>query len=398
MNTWGIKVALLATIFTATLSAAFEDDLASIEASSEEAVKPVCVKVLIAENINGALLDVPGSYKVLNPENQKILSSGFRGKRYYLQTNKAGLKWGEGYPGIHQIKVVSTGPDLTILVDGIQYKGNIEVYDINSKIQIVNEVDVEDYLRSVLSLEFATDKHEPAVYDALAIAMRTHIYNTVAHSFNPYWDLQAKDVQYFGEGQTKINEAIERAVLSTKGMIMTYKELPFSTAWTEHCGGKTANYEAIFRKKGEGPDGVLVGYAQKERSDSKWKCTLGNSHLARMLNLEKIESVDIYKDPVSKKVYAIRFNDKKQFNEMTVFEFQKMLGPSRILSTEFTITLVKDDLLLEGFGRGPGVGICLFTADQMAKNGATMPQILAEFYPSTHIVKLSRMPESFKKF
>ncbi len=397
MNTWVTRFTFIAIAFTAILHAAFEDELSSIEATPEEVVKPVYIKVLISENVDGTLLDVRGAYKVFNPENQKLLSSGFRGKRYYLQTNKAGLKWGEGYPGVHQIKIVPSSPDSTVLVDGIQYKGNIETYDINAKIQIVNEVDVEDYLRSVLSQEFACEKHEPAVCDAIAIALRTHVYNTVAHSFNPYWDVRAKDVQYFGEAQTKINDAMEKAVLSTKGMIMTHKELPFSTTWTEHCGGKTASYEAIFRKKGDGPDGVLVGYAQKERADSRWKCTLNNSYLARLLNLEKVESVDVYKDPVSKKVYAIRFNDKKQFNEMSIFEFQKLVGTSRILSTEFNVSLVKDDLFFEGYGKGSGVGICLFTADQMAKNGTSMPQILAEFYPSTHIVKLSKMPESFKK-
>ena len=104
----------------------------------------VTVKVLIRENVEGALIDVSGGYKVYNPENGKVLSSGFQGKRYYLQSNSVGLKWGEGYPGIHQIKISPKNKKTTILVDGIQYKGSIVVYDIDSKIQIVNEVDVED--------------------------------------------------------------------------------------------------------------------------------------------------------------------------------------------------------------------------------------------------------------
>lgn len=378
-----------------SLQAAFENNGEKLE--EEEKSAPVYIKALIAENIEGALIDVRGSYKVYNPEDGKVLSSGFRGKRYYLQTNKDGLKWGEGYPGIHQIKIVPTAPETTLLIDGIQYKGNLEVYNINSKIQLVNEVDTEDYLRSVLSHEFATQTHEPVVCDAIAIAARTHIYNLISYTFNPYWDVNARLAHYYGEGQTRINALIERAVLSTKGMIMTYNDRPFSTTWTEHCGGKTASYEALFRKRGDGPDGVLVGYAQRERGNSKWQCTLPNQQLAKMLRLNHIDAINLYQDVNSKKVYAIRFSDKQQFVEMTVFEFQKLIGHSRILSTDFSVNLVKDDILFDGHGRGPGVGLCLFTADQMARTGHTMPQILVEFYPSTHIVKLSKMPVFFKQ-
>ena len=391
-----IRRILFFAAFTGLLNAAFEDSSATFE-DENETIVPVSIKALIAENIDGALIDVRGAYKVYNPENGKLLSSGFRGKRYYLQTNKAGLKWGEGYPGIHQLKIIPSNSSTTILVNGIQYKGIIEAYDINSKIQIVNEVDVEDYIRSTLSHEFAVHTHDHIVCDAIAIAMRTHAYNIIANTFNPFWDVCAKEVKYFGEGQTKINQKIERGILATRGMIMTYKDQPFSTSWTEHCGGKTASYESVFRKKGDGPEGVLVGYAQKERAQAKWKCSLSNNQLSKALKMEKISEVDLYTDSISKKVYALRFNDKKRFVELTTFEFQNLLGPSRILSTEFTVNIIKDDVLFEGYGRGPGVGICLFTADQMAKNGSSMPQILAEFYPSTHIVKLGKMPTSFLK-
>lgn len=389
------KCTLLFTLFFGTLFGAHEDQGYQIESTGEEFV-PVYIKALVAENIDGALIDVRGGYKVYNPENGKHLSSGYKGKKYYLQTNPAGLKWGEGYPGIHQIRIVPSSADTSILVDGIQYKGFIEAYDINSKIQLVNEVDAEDYLRAVLSREFAQIKISPVVCDAVAIAMRTHIYNVIAKGFNPFWDVHAKDVNYYGEGQTKINPDIERAIRATRGLIMTFNNRPFSTTWTEHCGGKTANYETIFRKKGVGPDGVLVGFAQKERSASSWKSTIANERLARMLKMNRIESVDLYQDSISKKVYAIRFSENKHFVEMTVFDFQKLVGNSRILSTDFTVKLVKNDVLFEGYGRGTGVGICLFTAEQMAKSGSSMPQILAEFYPSTHIVKLSKMPSSFK--
>jgi peptidoglycan hydrolase-like amidase len=45
-------------------------------------------------------------------------------------------------------------------------------------------------------------------------------------------------------------------------------------------------------------------------------------------------------------------------------------------------------------GRGYGVGICLFTADQMAKIGDSAPQILSHFFPESTLVKLNTLPKS----
>ncbi|MBM3193848.1 MAG: hypothetical protein FJZ59_06435 [Chlamydiae bacterium] len=354
----------------------------------------VSIKVLIRENVDGALIDVSGGYKVFNPENGKVLSSGFSGKRYYLQANNVGLKWGEGYPGIHQIKISPKNKKTTILVDGIQYKGSIIVYDIDSKIQIVNDVDVEDVLRASLSSILGNTNYESTTYDAIAIAARTNLYHTILNSPNTYWNVNAKDIDYQSHASVLSNLSIEKAVLSTKHLILAYQDKPFATSWTEHSGGRTASYESIFRKKSPGPEGVFVGYAQKMREESKWKSVLSIADLAKLTGLETIRSIDLFQDQNSKKVYAIRFSDNKTFAEWTIFELRQKIGLNRILSSDFTVHLIRDHVEFNGYGRGYGVGICLFTADQMAKIGDSAPQILTHFFPESTLVKLNTLPKS----
>ena len=354
----------------------------------------VTVKVLIRENVEGALIDVSGGYKVYNPENGKVLSSGFQGKRYYLQSNSVGLKWGEGYPGIHQIKISPKNKKTTILVDGIQYKGSIVVYDIDSKIQIVNEVDVEDVLRASLSSMLENTDYQSATYDAVAIAARTNLYNTIIHSPNTYWNVHASEIDYLSHAAVLSNPNIERSVLSTKYLILSYEDRPFSTSWTEHSGGRTASYESIYRKKSPGPEGVFVGYAQKMREESKWKSVLSIADLAKLTGLETIKSIQLFQDQNSKKVYAIRFTDGKTFAEWTVFELRQKVGLNRILSSDFSVHIIRDHIEFNGYGRGYGVGLCLFTADQMAKIGDTAPQILSYFFPDSTLVKLNTLPKN----
>ncbi len=381
---------ILATFFIPLF--ATHDDSALPEATDDEG--NVTIKVLIRENVDGALIDVAGGYRVYNPENGKVLSSGFHGKRYYLQANSVGLKWGEGYPGIHQIKITPKNSKTTILVDGIQYKGSIVVYDINSSIQIVNEVDVEDVLRASLSSLLGNTNYEAATYDSVAIAARTNLYNTILHSPNTYWNVHAKDIDYQSHAAVLSNPNIERSVLSTKHLILAYNDKPFATSWTEHSGGRTASYESIFRKKGPGPEGVFVGYAQKMREESKWKSVLSVAELAKLTGLEKIKAIDLFQDPTSKKVYAIRFTDEKTFAEWTVFELRQKIGLNRILSSDFTVHLIRDHVEFNGYGRGYGVGVCLFTADQMAKIGDSAPQILSHFFPESILVKLNTLPKN----
>jgi stage II sporulation protein D len=381
---------LILTTFFIPIFATHEDPITP-EADDEG---NVFVKVLIRENVDGALIDVSGGYKVYNPENNKVLSSGFSGKRYYLQANSVGLKWGEGYPGIHQIKISPKNKKTTILVDGIQYKGSIVVYDIDGNIQIVNEVDVEDVLRSSLSSILGNTSYESTTYDAVAIAARTNLYNTILHSPNAYWNVHAKDIDYQSHASVLSNPNIERSVLSTKHLILAYQDKPFATSWTEHSGGRTASYESIFRKKSPGPEGVFVGYAQKMREESKWKSVLSVADLAKLTGLETIKTIDLFQDQNSKKVYAIRFSDNKTFAEWSIFELRQKIGLNRILSSDFTVHLIRDHVEFNGYGRGYGVGICLYTADQMAKIGDSAPQILSHFFPESTLVKLNTLPKS----
>lgn len=351
------------------------------------------IRILINENIEGALLDVPGSYKIYNPDTQKTITSGFFGKRNYLQTNVSGLKWGEGFPGVYKMKIVPTDPSTSILINGVQYRGSVTIYSVNAKIQIVNEINVEEFLKAYLSQELANTHYSKTTYEAIAIVARTNFYHHILERNNPFWDVKALDCAYQGHATSSTNHLLDKAIEATAGLVLTFKDLPFATAWTENCAGYTAAFETIFRRKTPGPDGVAAGYAKKERESNRWKCTLSTKELAEILELNNIHTIDLYQDSQSKKVYGIRFSDEHRISELSFFKFQELLGKNRILSNDFTVSIVKDYVLFTGYGKGCGVGLCLFSADQMAQLGDSAPHILSNFYPATHLVKLNTIPK-----
>lgn len=354
--------------------------------------KPATIKVLLKQNIDGALIEVKGSYKVYNVEKNKYLSSGFKGKRFYLFPHSDGIKWGEVYPGIYQIRLVPTSADTTILVDGIEYRGCMEIYNIDNKVHIVNEIDVESYIKSTLSSCFI-DGVSKNILDAVAIVARTDAYYLALKNHDSFWHVKSDQVKYYGNANTLINPFIDRAVDATKYLVMIYNEGPFPSTWTKNCAGKTAAYSAVFRKRVKVPDGVEAVFAKKDRNENIWTYKMDKEKFAKLMKINRVTGIELFTDPFSAKIYGIRIKDGNHQKDLDFFEMQRILGEKLIKSNDFTVRIEGPSILFQGYGEGCGTGLCLYSAAEMAKRGDLIPQILAEFFPYTRIQKMIGYPE-----
>jgi|JI9StandDraft_1071089.scaffolds.fasta_scaffold08286_7 stage II sporulation protein D len=381
----------LSPLFATEISPSLDQNYKALEEIARK--EEVEIKILIVDHKEGALIDVQGGFVILNPETNKPIVTSSKSKRNFLQISEATIKWGsDGFPGLTHIRIVPKNKNGAILIDGIQYKGSLDVYNMSGHLQFVNCLDVEHLLTCLLSNHFPATNYHRTTYEALAITVRTHLYHTILKATNPFFHAKGDDIGYFGLGAARINPAVDKAVLHTKHLILVYKDFPFPTAWTENSAGKTASYEEIFRKKSDGPGGVCVTYAQKEREKHSWKCILTKREIAKAYNLSHLKSVELFQESSAKKIYALRLSDGEQVIDTTFFTFQRTFGKDRILSNDFTIHVGQDAITLQGYGQGPGVGICLFSADAMARIGSATHQILSEFFPATHLVKLDVLP------
>ena len=363
-----------------------------VHAPAHERGKPATIKILVKEEAEGALLEVKGSYKVINPENGKSLSSGRSGKRFYLFAKKDGLKWGENYPGIYQIRIVPLDHTTTMLINGIQYRGALEIYLVDHKLSVINELDVETYLKSTLGSRLKVSVPAP-VLDAIAIVERTNAYYTALVNHDAFYHVRAEDVNYQGYGLILDDLELDRAIDDTRYLIMTYDAQPFATTWTENCAGRTASYHSIFRKNTTTPQGVISRFAEKDRKDFHWTYAISSEVLAKLAKVNRITGIELFHDHKSGKIYGIRVKDGSHAEDIDFSTFQKAIGQSKLLSNDFTAKIKGDRILFEGYGKGIGVGLCLYSASQMAEAGEMAPKMLAEFYPYTHVEKMRSYPE-----
>lgn len=191
---------------------------------------PPMIKVLIANNKPGILLEVRGKYKIFDPHTMEHISTRFVGKRKYLQALTNGLKWGEEFPGIFQLLIMPDDPRTTTLVDGVPYEGNLYIYDVGGMISIVNDVEIEKYLDSLLVAQ-NTENLSTEALGALAIVNRTQAYFQANHPKTKYWAVDGKKIGY--KGYVDPSENVGKALQTTKYMVLTEGDQTFNAEWNE---------------------------------------------------------------------------------------------------------------------------------------------------------------------
>jgi stage II sporulation protein D len=349
--------------------------------------KPATIKVLIGRQKPEVLLEVKGRYLVYDPITGFEIGGGISSKRALVIPCHEGLQWKELFPGIDQIRIVPGDSQSTILVDGIEYRGCVELYDIRGKLNIVNEVDIERYLKSIMTTQFSQD-YDDDIMEALAIIARTHAHYLVNRKIDADYHVEAQDVGYQGYALALQNLQVEKAINNTRHIVMTYHGHPFAATWTKDSGGKTADYATIFRKNIEAPQGVNSPYAAHERSKHNWSFSISRQELAKLLSAEKITGIDLYQDKQSDKVYGMRVHEGDKNHDLNFFKLQQTLGANRLRSNDFSIQLKGDQILFNGYGEGHGVGLCLLGALSMAEHGADTKKILSTFFPETRLEKI----------
>ena len=318
--------------------------------------KPATLKVLLQRQVPEFLLEVKGRHHIYNPFNGQEISNNLLSRRHRVTSlenanklgEKSGIKWGESYDGFHQFRIVPHDTTSSILVNGIQYKGVVEIHLIDGKFDVINEVDVESYLKTVLSSTFPKPMQEE-VLNAITIVARTKAYFIGYRNKTSFWHIDAQEVGYQGLAMLpKLH--IERAVEVTNHAIMTFNKLPFPATWTENSAGKTVDYAAIFRKAFTTPSGVEAPLAAKDRQQSKWTCSLSKELLAKATDLHHVTGVDLYITPKAEKVYAVKVTGDSQVKDFDFVTFQKIVGAKKLRSNDFTVQTKGDELVFTGYG------------------------------------------------
>lgn len=218
LRTLAIMLAL-ATLTTPPLQSGLWDNMTTHFNKGLERQTPA-IRVLIGIDKESLEVEVDGPFKGYDPRTGEMLVLNKIGKKTTMRLLDAGFKWGEEFPGTHQLLIVPTDKSTRILVDGKRYPGSLYFYDVEGKISIVNKVNLEEYLTSILTP--VHHKREPEEYlAALAITARTNAYYLAENPPNPYWAVNGDQVGYHGVVDISSSPAINQAIVETRHMVLS---------------------------------------------------------------------------------------------------------------------------------------------------------------------------------
>jgi len=207
------------------------------------------VRVLLAAGVSSADFSVSeGNYELVDYVTQRVIS-----------TNASAGSWIVAPKGSSNIQVSFNGTPVQGALSSLvvlrqkdaarlnvfryknrRYRGDLLVENIGGKMYLINVIDIEQYLYSVVGAEMGMGALEEA-YKAQAVVSRTYAYYKKG---NPYlnYDLEATQMsQVYGgyDAELQGGEAVKRAVDATCGLVIYYDGALIQAFFHSNSGGWT---------------------------------------------------------------------------------------------------------------------------------------------------------------
>ena len=295
------------------------------------------------------------------------------------------------------------------------YPGSILFRATNGKLDAINSVDVEDYLRGVVPYEIGKlDSSRIEALKAQAVAARTYAYkhfnSREAMGFDVFAD--TKDQVYKGlESATALTDA---AVKATAGVVMTYNGEFIIAYYHSTCGGITetlatwnrTNLPYLKSVPDRRPDGKPWC---DESSYIKWERRFADKEIAKLFKANASEAKAVFSDKNGadfKKIKFVKVKDKLKSGRIMTLRVETDKGHFDVLtdrtrwlfkkagtilpSSFFSIKKDGKEWVLTGTGFGHGVGMCQMGVRARAQAGQSYQEILSHYYQGITLEKFER--------
>jgi stage II sporulation protein D len=236
-----------------------------------------------------------------------------------------------------------------------RYQGTLELTPSSGSLLAIVTMDLETAVASVIAAESESGTPLEAL-KAQAIAARSYLI--ASNGRHRGFDFCDTTHCQFLRTPPDPTTLVARAVGETRGLVLSYNTQPFAAMYTRSCSGRTRTPAEIGLSTHDYPYySVECKYCREH--PSAWQSRVASQDAARL----------------------------RTSSESARLAIDRLRGWSTVPSNNFTVKRVGDRTLLEGVGRGHGVGLCQSGAAAMAKEGATFAQILAHYYPNTLVVR-----------
>ena len=268
------------------------------------------------------------------------------------------------------------------------YNDRIKVIIRNGYLQIINQVNIENYVAGVVESEAGKDR-PVEYYKVQSIISRTYaLANFRRHASEGFQLCDQVHCQVY-HGKCRYEPLIPIGVMKTKGMVLVDSDITLITAaFSSNCGGKTRNSEDVWSKPLSYLKSVQDTFCLNA-NHANWKKTVSRSEWENYKKRNTVNtSFSSGKGASLDNTYSEFLYGKQDLNEIR--------STFKLNSTRFVIEEHGNTVTFIGQGFGHGVGLCQEGAIHMAELGYSYREILDYYYTNIHLIQLSTL--NFFKF
>jgi len=308
---------------------------------------------------------------------------------------------GERIPA-ESVTIRTRGGDLTVANGGngtgeskpLVVGGNLKILVRGNGLSLVNDVDLEEYIKGVVPAEMSPGWH-PEALKAQAVVARTYaLYQRMLNKSREY-DLVATVQDQVYQGRQGVDQRVQEAVESTRGMAVAYQNAPIYAAFSSTAAGPTEDAVNVWSKDLPYLKGVDCPF-DVNAPRYHWSAVLRIQDLEHTFRRQGVDvgaiaSLTPFAYSRAGRVTKLRILHSRGELILRGEDFRRLIGYSVILSTQFDVESMGWEIALSGRGSGHAVGLCQWGAKEMAEHGYPYSTILAYYFPGTELKRTSSL-------
>lgn len=282
-----------------------------------------------------------------------------------------------------------------ISLDGQPYHGLFLITKYQGQFLLINYVELEDYVCSVLKTE-CWPNWPAESFKVSAIASRSYITAKILearkHKDHPPYHASNTNKHQTYSGMhdcPKLRQAVE----DTKGMIISYNKKPILAMFDCCCGGIIPGHMSEV-------DFIAAPYLKRTypcNYCSSWKYYTWEAKFSvakfkeniqrEFSQIKNISHIQLKKDRAGI-VRLVTIKDGNKIYKLKGKLLYKLF--KEIKSFSFSVTKHADQIIVNGQGYGHHLGICQWGAYQMVKEGWQHKEILKFYFPGTQFMRIKQ--------
>lgn len=284
----------------------------------------------------------------------------------------------------------SSSSTTIITLNKLSYKGMLTVHLQNKNFSIINYVEIEDYLGSLINSE-VNSKWNIELLKAQAVTARTFaLFQMIKNKNNPY-DMKSTILDQVYDGYARVSVNSTRAALQTKGEILTFNGNVIKAFFHSCCGGQTDTTDFVWSEKAPYIQSVKDPHCISN-SLCLWEYKISENDLIKKLSskmkFQTIRQIKVNNKSPASRIVDLSIEGNPKNLTIRAEDLRQRLGYTNLKCTRFTANRIENDFIFKGHGIGHGVGMCQLGAKAMADKGSNYKSILTFYFPTSRITKI----------